>query len=227
MIERRIKRVLWAVSILIALGFGGHSAYEFRKEVMWEDEFQEWVAKSKEHAKECEKLTKEVKAKAGSAAGWEIINARAFCESTAVNEGVSLSSRVKFKAADAAQQSLAIAIACPIALWTLFFLLRWIWTGKIRNPQSLAAETHQFFTKQILYCGLGILGCVLLFVVNVLVLPSGRAVQVLISTAVQGIGLVLVAWIVTKVREARRKRAEQERAAQPVAAVDPPHASGH
>ena len=147
MIERRIKRALWAASILIALGFGGHSAYEFRQEVKWEGSFQEWVARSRKHDKECERQTEEVKAKAGSATGWEIINARAYCDSTTINEGVSQSSRVKFEAADAAQQSLAIAVVCPVALWTIFFLLRWIWTGSIRGTRLPQTERRPLFAN--------------------------------------------------------------------------------
>lgn len=224
MIESRIKRALWVVSILIALGFGGHSAYEFRQEAASERHFQYWVAKSSERRKECDKRTEEVRAKAGAAADWEISNASITCNPTRFNEldeGVSRTATATSEAAYAAQQSLAIAVVCPIALWTLFFLLRWIWTGRTGVPQSLEKGKRPFFTKQVLYWALGILGCVFLFAVNVLVLPSGRALQVLISSVVQGTGLVLLVWIVNKVRETRRKRAEQERAVQPVASVNP------
>ena len=129
------------------------------------------------------------------------------------------------EAAGEAAQSLAIAVGIPVALWALFFLLRWIWTGRIRNTQSLAAETRPFFTKQVRYWSLWILGCAFLFAISVLVLPSGRAVQSLVSSAVQVILLVLVVWIISKIREAIKKRAEQKRAARPVASVDPPQAS--
>ena len=79
MIESRIKRALWAVSILIALGFGGHFAYVFFR---WWD-FEE------------------------------------------------------------TQQSLEIAVGIPIALWTLFFILRWIWIGNIRSAQSLETQADK------------------------------------------------------------------------------------
>lgn len=224
MIESRIKRALLIVSILIALVFGGQFAYEYSLMEVADYSVQEWGAKYNALIKDCADPEPEP----GSL--------RLPCQSSSrgtpgdINDADrrwAEASRRWNEAAGEAAQSLSIVVGGPVALWTLYFLLRWIWTGKIRNSQSPAAEKRPFVTKQILYWGLGILGCVLLFVVNVLVLPSGRAVQVFISTAVQGIGLVLVAWIVTKVREARRKRAEQERAAQPVATVDPPHASGY
>lgn len=213
MIESRIKRALWVVSILIALGLGGHSAYKFHEANRLEADGQQWNSLNGAwYAAKCEgeQLDPDISHLCHDA--WGTRSFYNYAPNRATNEAVD---------------SLAIAVGIPIGLWTLFFLLRWIWTGRIRNLQSPAAKKPPFFTKQVLYWGLGILGCTFLFAVNVLVLPSGRAVQVLISTAVQGIGLVLVVWIVSKVREARQKRVEQKRAAQPVASMDPPQASDH
>jgi len=223
-IESRIKRALWAVSILITLGFGGQFAYEYYLMEVADFSVQEWGAKYNALIKDCADPEPEP----GSL--------RLPCQSSFrgtpedikdANHRWAEANRRWNEAAGEAARSLAIAVGAPVALWALFFFVRWIWTGRIRNSQSLAAEKRPLFTKQVLYWGLGILGCAFLFAVNVLVLPSGRAVQVLVSTAVQGIGLVLLVWIVSKVREARQKRSEQKRAAQPVASVDPPQASGH
>jgi hypothetical protein len=132
-IFNRIKRALSAASILIILGFGGHSVYEFREYVKAENWLQDWMNKSKELNKECKKVTDEARAKAGGASVFEILNARALalCDSRAknINEGISIGFHAKFEAADEAQQSLKVAVVCPILLWALFFLFRWIWTG--------------------------------------------------------------------------------------------------
>lgn len=132
----RIRRALWAASILIILGFGGHSAYEFREVTEAENRFQDWLAKSGELREKCKKITDEVKAKEGGATTLEILNARALalCDSRAKNidDGIAISSHAKFEAADSAQKSLKIAIVCPILLWIFYFLFRWIWTGSLK-----------------------------------------------------------------------------------------------
>ncbi|MDB5989486.1 MAG: hypothetical protein JWQ10_889 [Herbaspirillum sp.] len=136
-IFNRIKRALWAVSILIILGFGGHSVYEFQEDAKAENWLQDWMTKSRELSKECEKITNEVKAKVGGTTILEILNVRALalCDSRAKNidEGISISFHAKFEAADAAQQSLKVAVVCPILLWILFFLFRWIWTSRLKK----------------------------------------------------------------------------------------------
>ncbi len=124
MVESRIKRALWAVSILIALGFGGNSAYEYYQEGKHAATVQEWIAQSRAIREECAGRSEEDRR-------------LGLCESRQrhMSEAIIEFGHYRNEAAEEAQRSLVIAVGTPIALWTIFFLLGWIWTGQLRNSQ--------------------------------------------------------------------------------------------
>jgi hypothetical protein len=143
-----------------------------------------------------------------------------------MSEAIVEFGRYRSEAAEVAEQSLKIAVGIPLSLWSLFLLVRWIWTGKFRHSQSLVEEEPSILSKRTVYWSLGIVGCAILFALNVLFLPSGRAAQVIVSAAIQGLGLALVAWVAVKVRDAIQRRSQDKKpAAQPGAATDPPQAA--
>lgn len=130
MIESRIKRALWAVSILVLIGFGGHSAYEFRQEVEWDGVFRDWATRDRERNEKCAPMSEEDRR-------------LSMCSSSTIYEGISIAVRARRDAAEAAQSSLVISVVCPIALWALFFLIRWIWMGSIRQRPSLVRKPDE------------------------------------------------------------------------------------
>ncbi len=210
MIESRIKRALGVVSIVVALGYGSRAAYKLHYEEVFEAQVQNWNIMIEARTEECAREFRDY-----------------LCDRLPYWREIRREVLVyRNEAGENARQSLAIAIGTPIGLWSLFFLIRWIWTGRIRNSWSPDTEKQPFVTKQVLYWVLGILGCAFLFAVNFVVFPSGRAVQVLVKSAVQAIGLVFIVWVVGKIREVIQRRAERKRAAQ-IDPAGPPQTSGH
>lgn len=120
MIESRIKRALWTISILIALGFGAHSAYNFYDANTLEVAGQKWNRLNGAwYGANCERIEQRDPYNSCHDAG----SMRSFYI------------HAPGRAREAAADSLAVAIGTPLALWALFFLLRWIWVGGIRNSQ--------------------------------------------------------------------------------------------
>ncbi len=121
MIESRIKRALLAVSILIVLGFGGHSAFKFSEVHTLRADGQQWTKLNGAwYAANCKREQRDPDTS---------LLCRNACEMR------SFYGYAPSRATDEAGVSLAIAVAIPVVLWTLFFLLRWIWTGRVRNSQ--------------------------------------------------------------------------------------------
>ena len=214
MIEARIKRALWAVSILIALGFGGHGAYKFFDAYQIDTAAQQWHdLNDKWYSETCGRAELDSAARSVCNDAWKMRAYYSYGPNRAREEGAT---------------SLAVAIAVPVGLWSLFLLLRWIWTGDAGPPKSPETQQLSPLKRKSLYWILGVIACVALFAVNVLVLPPGRALQVLISSVVQVVGLVVIVWIARVLYTAVHGRAQRkERAAQQGAPVDPPQASGH
>jgi hypothetical protein len=126
---------------------------------------------------------------------------------------------------------LGMAVGVPVALWTIFVLIRWIGTRKNHNSHLRASDARITYAKLVHISSNWMLNSVFLFLfvfaVNVLILPSGRALEVLISTAIQGAGLFFLVLIISKISEARQIRTEENRIAQSVASVEMPEESNH
>lgn len=196
MVEQRIRRALWAISVLVIFGFGARAAYKIHYERLFEVHVQELNATISERSEECARERKDY-----------------LCDR--IPHWRELRREVlewKNEAGEEARSSIVLAITIPLSLWGLFFLSRWIWTGHVVKSRLPRTEKRTVFTKKVLYWGLGLVGFAALFGVNVAVLPPARAMAVLISSLVQVLGLVLVFWIAAKIREVIKRRAEHKRA---------------
>jgi hypothetical protein len=213
MIESRIRRALLAASLLIIMGFGGYSAFKFVEAIQLQASGQEWNnLNGAWYAANCEGERRDPDVSRICSDSWSMRSYYSYAPGRSM---------------ETAAESLAIATGGPIALWAIVFLVRWIWRGTLRNSQRLVVEKHSLLNTRAIFWTLGTAGCLLLFAINALILGSERAMGVLISAGVQGVGLVFAAWAISKARDARRRRTGSiTSAAQPGAAAEPPQAAG-
>lgn len=124
-IEPRIKRALWAVSILTALGFGGYGAYQFFDAYQIDIAAQQWHdLNDKWYSETCGRTELDSAAMSVCNDAWRMRAYYSYGPNRAREEGAT---------------SLAVAVAIPVALWSLFLLLRWIWIGRNQNSQPLVS----------------------------------------------------------------------------------------
>lgn len=131
MIETRIKRTLVALSIPIAVGYGLYGASKFSEAKRLDAGHRQWhLDNAAWYDANCktdyDSILKGTASEQPKACG-ELWRTRESYRSWA--------NRAKTDA----DRALVTAATVPLALWTLFFIGKWIWAGRIRPARSTVA----------------------------------------------------------------------------------------
>lgn len=204
MIESRIKRALSVLSIAIGLGYGSQAVIKLANAREAAADLERWQREeSPWYWANCERSEPNSDPDSFFRTRSVLIHTPV-CDRMRITRDHYRSTSQRGVAAVPA----AVAVGGPIAIWTLFFLGRWIWTGTAWPPRASVEGRAGLLSTNPRRYGALVLGIVFLVAVNALVLPAGRAKSVLISSVVQGVGAAVLVWILARAGRRRNKRGQ-------------------
>jgi hypothetical protein len=192
-IEARFRRALVAVATIATLGFAAHAAWSYQSSLGAREIAEStWRVLWQQAAERCDQAP-------GSF----------HCErKEEYSRHRSELWAIYHESIDQAQTSALGALATPLIALGIYFLSRWIWTGKLRtsppppkestSAASDSSEARPVYRKYWTYL-LGI-PAALLVIVLLLAFRPGATAAALISGLIQAIGLAVVVGIVALVR---------------------------